>query len=64
MALRQPTLILTNTGDMIYNAALEARRMRPDFAFHAIDGGGIDILDQAPIEWANAAADFLAGVDY
>ncbi|MFV3129424.1 alpha/beta fold hydrolase [Niveispirillum sp. KHB5.9] len=64
MALRQPTLILTNTGDMIYQAALEAHRMRPDFAFHAIEGGGIDILDQAPLEWADAAADFLDGVDY
>jgi len=64
MALRQPTLILTNTGDMIYQAALDAHRMRPDFAFHAIDGGGIDILDQSPLEWANAAADFLDGVDY
>lgn len=63
MALRQPALILTNTGDMIYQAALEARRMRPDFAFHAIDGGGIDILDQSPVEWANAAADFLDGID-
>lgn len=64
MALRQPTLILTNTGDMIYQAALDAHRMRPDFAFHAIGGGGIDILDQSPVEWANAAADFLHGVDY
>lgn len=64
MALRQPTLILTNTGDMIYQAALEAHRMRPDFAFHAIEGGGIDILDQHPVEWANAAADFLNGVAY
>jgi len=64
MALRQPTLILTNTGDMIYQAALDAHRLRPDFAFHAIDGGGIDILDQSPVEWANAAADFLDGVDY
>ncbi|MFY8095010.1 MAG: alpha/beta fold hydrolase [Niveispirillum sp.] len=64
MALRQPTLILTNTGDMIYPAALEAHRMRPDFAFHAIEGGGIDILDQHPVEWANAAADFLHGVDF
>lgn len=64
MQLRQPTLILTNTGDMIYQAALEAHRMRPDFAFHAIKGGGIDILDQSPVEWADAAADFLAGVAY
>lgn len=64
MALRQPTLILTNTGDMIYQAALEAHRIRPDFALHAIEGGGIDILDQSPVEWANAAADFLEGVDY
>lgn len=64
MQLRQPTLILTNTGDMIYESALAAQRMRPDFSFFAIDGGGIDILDQKPVEWAAAAADFLHGVDY
>ncbi|MET0245525.1 MAG: alpha/beta fold hydrolase [Sphingomonas sp.] len=59
-ALARPALILSNTGDMIHDAALEAHRMRPDFAFAAIDGGGIDIVDQEPVRWADAIADYVA----
>ncbi|MDG5497037.1 alpha/beta hydrolase [Niveispirillum sp. BGYR6] len=60
--LRHPTLILTNTGDMIYQAALATHRLRPDFAFAALEGGGIDIVDQQPAAWAAAIADFLQGL--
>lgn len=60
--ITQPTLILTNTGDMIYQAALEAKKLRPDFAFAALEGGGIDIVDQQPVEWADAIATFLQTV--
>jgi pimeloyl-ACP methyl ester carboxylesterase len=56
----QPTLLLTNTGDMTHSAALAARALRPDFAWSEIAGGGIDICDQAPQAWADAIADFLA----
>jgi hypothetical protein len=33
--------------------------MRPDFAYTALEGGGIDIVDQMPEEWADAVAAFL-----
>nr|WP_246350774.1 alpha/beta hydrolase [Sphingobium boeckii] len=62
MQITQPTLILTNTGDMLYESALTAHRMRPDFAFTALNGGGIDIVDQQPQQWADAIAAFLADV--
>ncbi|PKP92472.1 MAG: alpha/beta hydrolase [Alphaproteobacteria bacterium HGW-Alphaproteobacteria-16] len=58
-AITQPTLILTNTGDMIHDHAHRARALRPDFAWHALEGGGIDIVDQQPAAWADAVADFL-----
>jgi pimeloyl-ACP methyl ester carboxylesterase len=59
-ALTQPTLLLTNTGDMTHPSTLAAKEMRPDFAYAEIEGGGIDICDQAPQEWADAIGAFLA----
>lgn len=58
--LVQPTLLLTNTGDMTHPAALAAHALRPDFAYAELSGGGIDICDQAPQSWADAIARFLA----
>lgn len=52
-------LILTNTGDLIYEHALRASAMRPDIPVVALDGGGVDIVDQQPEEWADAVAAFL-----
>jgi len=57
--IQQPTLILTNTGDLIYDHALRAQALRPDFAFAALEGGGVDIVDQQPEAWADAVAAFL-----
>ena len=57
--IRRPTLILTNTGDQIYEQSKIAARMRPDFAFFELQGGGIDIVDQQPREWVNAIDQFL-----
>ena len=53
------TMILTNTGDQIYENAKITRQMRPDFAYTELQGGGIDIVDQMPEEWADAVAAFI-----
>ena len=53
------TLILTNTGDLIFDHAKKAHAIRPDFAFVALDGGGVDIVDQQPEAWADAVSAFL-----
>lgn len=55
----QPTLILTNTGDMIYDHALKARSLFPHFAFAELEGGGVDIVDQQSEAWCDAVAAFL-----
>jgi pimeloyl-ACP methyl ester carboxylesterase len=55
----QPTLILTNTGDMIHDKAKAAHAARPDFSFKVLEGGGIDIVDQQPEEWADTVVEFL-----
>lgn len=57
--LEHPTLILTNTGDVIYEHAKRAHALRPDFEFAEIEGGSIDITDQRPAEWVQAVANFL-----
>ncbi len=59
-AITHPTLVLTNTGDILYEQALRARSLRPDFKFVALDGGGVDVVDQLPEAWTAAVVDFLA----
>lgn len=59
--IRHPCLILTNSGDQIYENAVKARDIRPDFAFTELEGGGVDIVDQSPVAWADAVARFLDG---
>jgi len=57
--IKHATLILTNTGDQIYEHAKVTRTMRPDFAYIELIGGGIDIVDQMPEQWADAVVAFL-----
>lgn len=59
--LKVRTLLLTNTGDQIYEHCQIARHLRPDFAYVELQGGGIDVVDQLPEEWADAVANFTAG---
>jgi hypothetical protein len=56
-------MILTNTGDVIYEEARAAARLRPDFAYTELEGGGVDIVDQQPEAWADAVARFLLETD-
>lgn len=54
-----PTLIFTNTGDLIHDHALRASAMFPRFAYAALEGGGVDIVDQQGEAWADAVAAFV-----
>jgi pimeloyl-ACP methyl ester carboxylesterase len=58
--ISHPTLILTNTGDVLYEHALRTRSLRPDFAFVALEGGGVDVVDQSPQAWTAAVVAFLS----
>lgn len=60
--ISQPGMILTNSGDIIFDQAQIAHKLRPDFAFTALEGGGVDIVDQQPEAWADAVAAFLNGL--
>lgn len=57
--VRVPTLLVNNTGDMIYALTNRLRDVRPDFAYSELQGGGVDIVDQQPQEWVDAISRFL-----
>nr|WP_315474694.1 alpha/beta hydrolase [uncultured Sandarakinorhabdus sp.] len=54
-----PTLVLTNSGEDIYDATCRAAQSRPDWAFTALNGGTHDIVDEQPQAWADAVTQFL-----
>lgn len=58
-AVTQPAMVLTNTGEDLFEASSRASRMRPDMAFACLDGGTHDIVDEQPENWAAAVAQFL-----
>jgi len=37
--------------------------LRPDFAFVALDGGSVDVMDQLPHAWTAAVVEYLRGSD-
>lgn len=59
MVLTSRTLILTNTGDDIYELAKKARMLRPDFDYKELAGGTHDIVDEQPEAWSKLVADFV-----
>lgn len=60
-AIACPTLILTNTGEDLFEPSKRAHASRPDFAFAALDGGTHDIVDEQPEAWAAAVLAFMRG---
>ncbi len=62
LAITVPTLILTNTGDDIYENALRLKALRPDFEYVELEGGTHDIVDEKPIEWSAAVANFISNI--
>ncbi|MEM9531354.1 MAG: alpha/beta hydrolase [Pseudomonadota bacterium] len=57
--ITQPTMILTNTGDVIFDHAHWSHRIRPDFELKELEGGTTDIVDQASEAWVDAVVEFL-----
>ena len=53
-------MLLTNTGEDLYQATLRAHGVRPDFGNAELAGGTHDIVDEQPEAWTEAIATFLA----
>ncbi len=58
-AITAPTLLLTNSGEDLFEATQRVHALRPDWAFAAVDGGTHDIVDEQPKAWAAAVSAFL-----
>ena len=57
--IKHRTLVLTNTGDQIYDLAKRTMNLRPDFEYAEIEGGSIDVVDERSQDWADAVAAFV-----
>ena len=59
-ALRVPTLMLTNTGEDLYDATRRSHALRADeFTYAELQGGTHDIIDEQPAAWVDAVAAYL-----
>lgn len=59
-SLEVPTLLLTNTGEDLYEATRRARDLRPTFFRYAeLVGGSHDIIDEQPDNWLREVVAFL-----
>ncbi|MEM9533084.1 MAG: alpha/beta fold hydrolase [Pseudomonadota bacterium] len=61
MNLAGPVLLLTNTGDDLYETTTRARDQRPDFSYAELPGGTHDIVDEQPEAWTAAVVKYVLG---
>lgn len=58
--LQVPTLLLTNTGEDLYESTRRAHALRPgEFAYAELVGGSHDIVDEQPQAWVQEVLRFL-----
>lgn len=58
--LAVPTLLLTNTGEDLYESTRRAHALRADFfAYAELIGGSHDIIDEQPANWVREVLRFL-----
>ena len=61
--IRCPALILTNTGEDLYEASRRAHTLCKHFDFAELSGGTHDIVDEQPEAWARLVSDWLLAHD-
>tara|TARA_B110000438_G_C15819674_1_gene653753 strand:- start:3714 stop:4502 length:789 start_codon:yes stop_codon:yes gene_type:complete len=57
--ISQPTLALSNSGDLIHFIWERLKELRPDFTFDELDGGCVYIIFDEPERWVKAVIDFI-----
>jgi len=57
--IKVPTLLLTNTGEDLYQITQRGRQMRPDMSYAELIGGTHDIVDEQPEAWSAAVAKYV-----
>jgi pimeloyl-ACP methyl ester carboxylesterase len=59
LAIRAPTLLLTDTGDPLHANDRRVLQLRPDFTLQVFSGGGSFALMREPGRWARVLLDFV-----
>ncbi len=57
--ITQPCLIMSNNGDTIHAIAARAKEICPHFDYSEQEGGTFDFIDEQPVVWADAVAEWL-----
>ena len=60
-AIKAPTLLISNTGDMLNPQDRALAEMRPDFEFKEIKGGTFQYVYDDAEAWAEIVAEFVTG---
>ena len=58
-SLEVPTLVVSNTGDILHFVAERIRKLRPDFEYAELEGGTSYIIRDEPDQWVDAILDFV-----
>ena len=58
-AVSAPTLVVTNTGDILHFVAERLIKTRPDFLLAELEGGTSYIIRDTPEDWFGAIIDFI-----
>jgi hypothetical protein len=56
-----PTLVVTNTGDILHFVAARLLEFRSDFSLVELEGGTSYIIRDDPEGWFGAIIDFIKG---
>lgn len=54
-----PAMILTNTGEDLYQQSRNTAVLRPDFTYGELQGGTHDIVDEQPQNWTDMVTKYL-----
>lgn len=58
-ALRQPTLVITNTGDPLHYVVERLTKLRADFEYRELEGGTVFFIWDDAQRWVDGIADFV-----
>lgn len=61
-AVKCPTLVMSNTGDMSHGKVPRTLEHRPDFSYAEIEGGTVYIAYEEPVRWAAPVIEFAGTV--
>jgi pimeloyl-ACP methyl ester carboxylesterase len=57
--IKQPAMVLSNTGDPFVKYAKRVSDIRPDIRYKELTGGTIDIIDEQSEEWSEVVTSFI-----